>query len=301
MFEFKNTHLPLWTLNPFNAACAELRIAEISKYFLLKTTRSKFQARPFESEFSYVTIVRKSDLALCRLSLQSYNKVSRFAPKLLVGLDESLSKADALDFFSTWPGGVEILSISDVANWHRSEGNNRMATFCEKHVFGFKHALCLLALKKERKRVLYCDSDVLWFRDGSKLLECYGKSNLVGTTDCGFSYNRALLDKFPKWREVLLGDSGINAGFAIYNRTPEYGDEEIQILDAILEETPIHFFSEQTLFAILVRKQGAMISNGDVTNFEKRSASPSWLFKNWYARHYVSSIRFQFWTDALFL
>jgi len=292
---------PWWVLNPGNAAPVSFRLAKIAERFLNQSRVPRFAPRAVDERFAYATIVRQADLTMSRVSLQSVNRRSATAPKLFVGCDESLPVPQARDFYSSWPGGVQAVNAKEVADWHRRNGDERMAQFCEAHIFGFKHALCLMALETEAKPVLYCDSDVLWFRDPAALVAGHGSKSVFGTVDCGYSYNHRLLEAFPRHKEKLSRPHGINAGFALYNARPKYGAEENEFLDAVLQEDPVHFFSEQTFFALLVKNQGGLIDAGDVVTSEKNTVLPSWIGKKWYARHYVSPVRHQLWTDAMFL
>lgn len=235
------------------------------------------------------------------ISLKSCNKHGTTAPKLIVGCDDSVSVQMASAFYRSWPGGVDAFAISDVAQWHRQRGDEIMARFCKAHVFGFKHCLCLMALEMNRQPVLYSDSDVLWFRDPAQLFAKYSSLSVFGSVDCGLSYNHSLLADFPEFKALLADGWGINAGFAIFNDRPSYGSKENFFIERVLEEKPVHFFSEQTLFAILVKKYGGVIAKDDVVISESRSLFPSWISKKWYARHYVSSVREQIWSDAIFL
>jgi hypothetical protein len=273
----------------------------MAEFILNRAEKPKFKRRRFNKNFSLSIIVRKKDLAMSAISLKSFNKKGNTAPKLIVGCDDSLTVECALNFYHSWPGGVEAYSISDVAQWHRQKGDELMARFCEAHVFGFKHCLCLMALEMDKNPVLYSDSDVLWFRDPAQLVAKYSSRSLFGSVDCGLSYNHSLLVNFPEFKSLLADRFGINAGFAVFNARPKYGPQEIKFIDRVLVEKPVHIFSEQTLFAILVKKHGAVIDEEDVVISEAKSLFPSWISKNWYARHYVSSAREQIWSDAIFL
>ncbi len=292
---------PFWTLNPKNSAKLDFRWSKMAEFILNRAEKPKFKRRRFNKSFSLSILVRKKDLAMSAISLKSFNKKGNTAPKLIVGCDDSLTVECALNFYHSWPGGVEAYSISDVAQWHRQKGDEIMARFCEAHVFGFKHCLCLMALEINRQPVLYSDSDVLWFRDPAQLVAKYSYQSVFGSIDCGLSYNHFLLANFPEYKALLADGCGINAGFAIFNDCPNYGPQEVSFIQRVLEQKPAHFFSEQTLLAILTKKQGGVIAEDDVVISESRSFFPSWISKKWYARHYVSSVREQIWSDAIFL
>jgi hypothetical protein len=292
---------PWWTFNPQNSASLAIRWSTIAKYILNRDGFLRFEHRPLDGRFSFATIVRKEDLKMSGISLKSCNKHGTTAPKLIVGCDDSVSVQTASAFYRSWPGGVDAFAISDVAQWHRHKGDEIMARFCEAHVFGFKHCLCLMALEMNRQPVLYSDSDVLWFRDPAQLVAKYCSQSVFGSIDCGLSYNHSLLADFPEYKALLADGCGINAGFAIFNDCPKYGPQEVSFIQRVLEQKPAHFFSEQTLLAILTKKQGGVIAEDDVVISESRSLFPSWISKKWYARHYVSSVREQIWSDAIFL
>ena len=60
-----------------------------------------------------------------------------------------------------WPYPYEIKHWEDCAAWHRTRGHTAIIDFAHVNTYARK-LLCVLA-EAERRPVLYCDTDVLWF------------------------------------------------------------------------------------------------------------------------------------------
>jgi hypothetical protein len=253
------------------------------------------------ANYSYLTLACRADLLMTRLSLYSLARRSSTLPRLLVALDETLSEEDLREALSFWPTDVECLTRDGVASYWDASGDRQLTDFSRRHIFAYKLASCLMISREGR--VLYADSDVLWFGDADGLMRECVSLPLYATTDIYASYNQGLLDTLPvSLMDLMHAGPYVNAGVAIYNRDlPEVGLFR-EYLEASLAEDSVHRFSEQGLVAALTKKIGGVIPDTAVCmDHEERSVFlPSFRSKSWYARHYISrpDLRAQFWIDA---
>lgn len=238
---------------------------------------------------------------MTKTSLYSLLRSSSALPKLVVACDESLAEDELKDTLNFWPGDMECLHREGVANYWHNRGNDGIAIFCRRHIFGYKLAACLMMAVKGR--VLYVDADVLWFRDPTSFMDMYKRLPLYGTTDIYPSYNDNTLGFLPDALSAcLMKPPFVNAGLAIYNREIHEISRFVRYLDAVLLESPVHRFSEQGLVAALVKQSGEVIPNEIICmdHNENSVFLPSFRSKQWFARHYISrsDLRAQFWVDA---
>ncbi|EGJ30478.1 MULTISPECIES: hypothetical protein [Moorena] len=289
---------PYYIFNPNNSANLKWRISEWRRYRIAFRNIPLIPEKP-KANFSYVTLTCRKDLMMSQVSLETLARHTRALPDLVIAYDESLTESEVKEFFSFWPGKIYCLDRASTAAFHDERGWPLLADFCRKHIFGFKFAACLRIAHKNR--VLYADSDILWFRDVVQLMNCYSKKAIYAAQDYTNSYNLRLLSKLPNaLQEEMSYPPFINAGFAIFNRFISEIDNYQELLLYALTEDKIHLFSEQTLVAILAKTVGDTIQKQDV--YVDKDRLTYWIesFHNqpWSARHYVGPIRHQLWIDA---
>lgn len=289
--------------NPFNNADLRWRGSMLFQYLLSRGKSPCLKYKP-PADFSYLTLMCREDSLMTRLSLLSLAKNSSALPRLVIAHDESISEEEVRKVLDFWPISFDCLSREEVASRLCASEGAMLAKFCNRHIFGYKLAACLLLAKE--CRVLYADSDVLWFRDAGMLMQECALKPLYATTDLGHSYNHRILSTLPENLEFLLQQQPyLNAGVAIYNRNlPELNLYHDYISEA-LSEHPVHRFSEQGLVAALAKQIGGVISNDVVcmAQNDRNSILPSNKDESWYARHYVSMprVRQQYWIDAFWM
>ncbi|QIR37987.1 hypothetical protein HCG51_15610 [Tolypothrix sp. PCC 7910] len=275
------------------------RISYYRQYRLSIRDTPMIPVKPI-ANFNYVTLTCRKDLKMTQLSLETLVRHSSALPELVVAYDESLTENEVQEAFKFWSRPFLCLDRLSTAKFHHDQGQQLLANFCDKHIFGFKLSVCLRVA--QQNRVLYADSDVLWFRDSVELMKRYSEKAIYAAEDYNDSYNKKLLLKLDEQLQKYLAQTPfINAGFAIFNRFIPEIDEYKEFLSYILAEQPIHHFSEQTLVAILTKTIGDTIKEQDV--YVKEHYLTSWKAsfcqKPWIARHYISPVRHQLWIDAI--
>lgn len=286
--------------NPFNNADLRWRGSMLFQYLLSFGKTPQLTPKP-AADFNYLTLMCRADLVMTRLSLVSLAKNSSALPRLVIAHDESLSREEVRKALAFWPAPFDCFSREAVASYWDTSGRVMLAKFCSGHIFGYKLAACLRLAQSGR--VLYADSDVLWFRDAVMLMkECYSLP-LYATTDLGHSYNHRILKTLSENLESLLQSPPyLNAGVAVYNRDLLELNQYDEYIREALSEDPVHRFSEQGLVAALAKQIGGVIPNDVICMAEndRNSILASFNGEPWCARHYVSMphVRQQFWIDA---
>ena len=196
-------------------------------------------------------------------------------------------------------GYVFILNLKQVAQRHLQRGNSFLAEFCQRHIFGYKLAACLL--ESSQSRVLYSDADVLWFSDPSITMKEYCKLPIYAACDPLLSCDVSLLHIAEAYLGLSFRDPPfVNAGIAIYNSDPTESQNIDFLLARVLEKETIDNFSEQTIVTILARTVGGLIDSKDVFVglADTINHPPSYFGTDWVARHYIRPARHLFWSDC---
>lgn len=220
-------------------------------------------------------------------------------PHVVVALDRDEDRGSFEDLTRVWPGSLELMGPAQVRDRLMGYGLDDLLTFAEREAMGRK--LSAVAARALAGRLLYADVDMLWFRDGSHLLEFDrgGEVELVASEDYQASYDERLVPA----RLPGLGSAPFLCAGLMLARGDFLHATGVENLLEFLAESGV-FFSEQTVVAEAVRRLGrstfprTLVYSGDADRF---SLAPTYLGKNWIARHYVSPSRHLLWRDALAL
>lgn len=220
-------------------------------------------------------------------------------PKLRVVSDGSLDAATARRDLSWWPGPWELLSWRDLAPGLLQRGHDRLVRFAEREPMGRKMAAA--AATALEGPTLYCDVDVLWFREPSRLEELAARPapQLVMSEDAVAAYDPELV---PGRLPHLAAPPFYCAGL-LFAHGDILGAAGVGELLADAAERGIGL-TEQTIFAEADRRLGgSFLSRDEIALFEddRFSLGPSFRGRRWAARHYVGQVRHLFWRDALAL
>jgi len=225
-----------------------------------------------------------------------------------------------------WPYPYEIKSWKDCAAWHRCKGRQAIIDFA--HVNPYARKLLSVLAEAEQRPVLYCDTDVLWFRE-PRLPDPTSQPSPDPTSQPATdptsqpatdpspipSPNRCTMrishDNTHHYhppairflnREDLLEKPAINCGVvylsgSVYDSYPDF--EGLMRFMRIFNEP----FSEQTTFALLADHLGDTWSLDEIiltTKDEHWPLIPRYLFSGTQtARHHVATKHSWFWRDAL--
>lgn len=246
----------------------------------------------------YLTLACRRDLVMLRASLSSLLQHLRNLPVLILAFDESLSREDLETHFSDWPGEIQFWSREETTKFHAERGEISIAEFCRRDIFGFKFAACARAA--ETSRTLYADSDVLWFQDSNSLMASCNEQPVYGSTDLGTSVDEPTVEMLSEETKALvLQFPRVCAGFAIYNRPIEPGEELRRVLSRILSTDRIGRLTEQTFIGVMVRSFGALISDDFVPMVRPITArfKQDHIGERTFACHYPGELKTQLWID----
>lgn len=252
-------------------------------------------------DWTYVTLTGRRHLLMLEHSLWSLFHAAEEIPQIIIITDGSLNYEEVTTRFRWWPGLLTVRDYRYYADHYRNKGINPLAEFADKHPMGRKMAG--LIYEAEKALVFYADVDVLWFRNPVQLVVSRKTKRPFSITMCPdqwMSYDQTLIAKADL--QTLLKAPFLNAGVIALE-----GDllKETNLLDMIkiaLEQ--YNFFSEQTMFAAIAAKSDVPSwSQNEIAcnDFGKVSLMPTFLKKQWLARHYITPVRHLFWRDALAL
>ena len=218
-------------------------------------------------------------------------------PTVLAISDGSVTPAEIRRAFRWWPGSLETMDWRIFSEFHKERGRRELVQYAEKDPFGRK--LSAILAMAEQRRVLWCDCDMLFFSDFSKLLPNQGLHGTLLETaeDSFYSYDARLTEE--KLRH-LYGFPAVNTGLVLCegNFYEDCGLSEIvqQGMDACM------YLTEQTILAEAVCKAGRVAWSLELIkmfNDDEATLTPTHFGQHWVARHYVGPIRHLFWRDAL--
>jgi hypothetical protein len=229
-----------------------------------------------------------------------YKNFSRL-PHIFIFTDSHLTPTKCAAALSWFPSkSLTIISSSDCIQYHMDKGNSLVAQFAGLNTMGLKLA-AILQIADQDLPVLYCDTDVLWFKNPYQIFKSI---SLQTTCSIHLSY-----DFQPAYDNNLIEKGELNhlkeapfycAGIMYINRLSSAQHKIIAKLLPIAIEYSNHF-TEQTIFAsiqkdagisLLAREKFAIILH-DKYKFKKQTDSQI------VARHYVGPVRHLFWRDAI--
>lgn len=288
---------PRLALDPRNRLTARHRLSHLLQWWIALRGGQHIKNAP-AADFGCLALVCPQDLLLLRANLTTMARHASKLPQLVLALDEALSEGEARHAMAFWPGQIAYFTRDTTAKYHEETGSNLIAEFCRRSVFGYKFAACLR--RCITGRFLYCDADVLWFRDVVPFVDNHSRFPIFAATDPFRSYNEAFLACLPpEDRQRLVDPPFVNAGFAVWNSVPDQGFIN-RMLSVALAGPNVHPLTEQTMVATFAKTVGGIIAAHDVNVMvEPRSfLRPSFRHTPWVARHYIGPVREQFWLDA---
>lgn len=269
------------------------------KYLLSLLPFPSFLEKP-ELPLNFLTLCGVRQLLMLQQCLFSLYHAWPSLPSLQIVSDGTLSISRLTKALDWWPGEKSFKLPQDCVHYHRHLGRESLAQFAESNVMGLKLAAVLEAA--EKSSTLYCDTDVLWFRPLSELPLGGEESSYVVlkmSEDFQQSYDTDLLEK---GLTNLSKPPFLCAGLLfVYGELLQNCDLEY-LLDCAAKKS--NHFTEQTIFAEAAHQLGLKFwSKEEVACFidDQFSLAPTYLGKEWIARHYVGSVRHLIWRDALAL
>lgn len=254
---------------------------------------------------TFLTLCGVNHISFLQQSLYSLYKAWSFLPKLQVVSDGTIGVSELDKALRWWPGEKTIHLPEYFIQHHRNLGREYLAKFASNNVMGLKLAAVIKA--GEEAPTLYCDTDILWFRN---------LPNLIGEETSNSNVTLKMSEDFQPAYDHELAKSNLKhlytppffcAGLAFINGNLL---EQINIEDLLIAASiKSNHFTEQTILAEAnYRLGGAFWSREKIACFvdDQFSLAPSYLQKKclqekWIARHYVGPVRHIYWRDALAL
>lgn len=254
------------------------------------------------ADFQYLTLTCRRDIEMLRISLLSLEKSATSLPRLMVVHDDSIGELEVRSSLSFWPGKIAVIDRKTISDWHSKRGNVQVAGFCNAHVLGLKFAAC--AMQSTLERVLFVDSDVLWFNDVNEVIARHCDLPIYASGDAVRSYDEELLALGEReLARELTFPPYVNSGTVVYNRPLLEIADFRAMLTFMTERRPPSYFSEQTMIAMATKLVGAVMASEviHISLQTDQSRRGSFHQQVWHARHYVKPVRQQFWIDAAVL
>ncbi len=218
-------------------------------------------------------------------------------PNVIAVSDGSATIPEIRASLSWWPNNVEVIGWQELRDFHKGEGRSELVQFAEMGPYGRKLST-ILALA-ERSRVLWCDCDILFFSDFSIYIDDRprGGTFLETAEDMDYSYD---LNLTTRSLMHLYSRPPVNTGIVLC----EGNIYEACGLDRFIRQgLPNNMYlTEQTILAEAVFQIGRIGWNQEVIRLfdaDKFTIRPTYVGKQWIARHYVAPLRHLFWRDAL--
>lgn len=256
--------------------------------------RSRGQYRP--AGFRLMTLVGARQLELLRECLRSAAECWSVRPELEIVTDGTVSTPKVLQAFPWWGATITVRQPEDVARAAELAGWHEGAEFTRKTVLGIK--FCAVVLSARERPTLFCDTDILWYRDID-----------VGAAPSGKSLAFTMAHDYqPAYNQAVALAMGFDSS------RPPFRNSGLVFLDGnLLSEVELgtgiraaidsyDHFAEQTLFAAASASLGAELwqpSTIACSNADQQSLGITYRGQDWTARHYVGTVRHLFWRDAL--
>ncbi|MEM7554054.1 MAG: hypothetical protein AAF378_08135 [Cyanobacteria bacterium P01_A01_bin.84] len=273
------------------------RSGSIYKKILDTLPLPKVVAKP-ELPLTFLALSGANHLSFLQQSLYSLYQAWSSLPKLQVVSDGTISVSELEQALKWWPGEKTIHLPEYFIEYHRSLGRESLGKYASNNVMGLKLAAVIKA--GSEGATLYCDTDILWFRNLPNLTSESGSNSKVTlkmSEDFQPAYDHQLAESKLKH---LYTPPFFCAGLAFIDGKLL---EELNLEDLLIAASvKANHFTEQTILAESnYRLGGAFWSREKIACFveDQYSLTPSYLQEKWIARHYVGPVRHIYWRDAL--
>ena len=259
-----------------------------------KCKKIKADNRP-EAAFDLVFFSDAKGIKLLNASLFSVYKKWKYLPKITI-ISDGTPIGDIKSKLTYWPKEVNIINWQECAAYYNNKNNKALYNYACKDVWGKKFVSVLYCA--EQGNILYSDTDVLWFKDPTPILNGATMPYMKMCPDIDFYYTEPMIKQLSE--QKVYSKLPMNAGlihatgaFSVY--------ENWEPLCNYLE-TKSDNRSEQTAFAILANAYGGVWSLKDImlTIDDISEVLPKRnKYKDIFARHYVNTKSWLFWRDYL--
>lgn len=245
--------------------------------------------------FRLLSMTGKKHLDMLNQSLISLHNTWNKRPDLIIYSDGSVTIQALQKKLGWWKGNIKYGTQEDILAWTQQCGSSALHSFAEKEAVGRK--LSCILLESEAAPVLWCDTDILWYKELSLSSPGAGLHIQV-SEDYQSAYDGFISQKAAG---ILTAPPYINTGLVYLSGTLVSNPQLSMWLDLVGQQ-PNHF-TEQTFLALAVKLlQGNRWTLNEIAclQSDRFDLSPSYTGKPWYARHYVGPVRHLFWRDSFF-
>lgn len=245
--------------------------------------------------FRLLSMTGAKHLDMLNQCLISLHNTWHARPDLIIYSDGTVSLQALKSKLNWWKGNIKFGTQEEILAWTAQSGSPALHSFACKEAVGRK--LSCILLEATDAPVLWCDTDILWFKQIGNLVNP-GELQLQVSEDYQAAYDGYISEKC---QEVLRNPPYINTGL-VYLQGNLLNEKPLIPWLNELDKKPNHF-TEQTFLAIAVKLlNGKMWSLNEIAclQSDRFKLSPSFKGKNWIARHYVGPVRHLFWRDAFF-
>jgi hypothetical protein len=276
-------------------------------FYRLILTWFKFKPgqKPHSSvgDYSVVIICGPNQLDMLQVCLKSIYKRFTKLPHVFLFTDLHLNIDECKKAVNWFPGdNITVIGGGVCIDYHRQNQKTALVSFAEKNPMGLKLAAILQVLDSG-KPVLYCDTDVIWYKDPYAIVKQHIELNgfeLAMSEDFQPAYDTHLVEKAGL--QTLNELPYFCAGILLVKTLTAQNGSILEKLLAIAVQQSNHF-SEQTIFAFLNRKSNniALDKNKFLLKTEDQFDIKTKPLQEVIARHYIGPVRHLFWRDALWL
>jgi len=255
------------------------------------------------SDFKVMFFCGETGIPYLNKSLLSIYKSWKTLPEILIFTDGAVPEK-ILKNIVNWPKKINIKIWEEAANYYKLKGNQQLYNYAVNEIWGKKFVSVLYA--SEKFRILYSDTDVLWFKEPEiktdELNKCSSMKMMLDIKHC---YDEKFIAQL-QIKEEMYTNKPLNAGVIYasgdFSNFPKWKD----LCNYLYNNNEPHLTNrhEQTSFAILNNYFGSEWSKNeiflevdDINEFYPLKYKKE--YKSFFARHYVNTKSWLFWRDYL--
>jgi len=253
--------------------------------------------------FKMVYFVGEKGLNYLNSSLLSVYKSFTNLPELII-VSDGTPIAKIADGMVKWPVKTAIISWEECAEYFKNKGDILLHQYATDDLWGKKMVAILYCA--EKYKILYSDTDVLWFADPTASIDFSKQNTIKMCLDESFSYVEEMVAELgcEDIYETMPYNAGIIYANGDFSSHPKWNNL-IGYLSQLKNKSVMKKgWTEQTAFAILNNyfgtywtKDEMLLEINDHGNFFNKYKKQ---YSSMYARHYVTTKGWLFWRDYFY-
>jgi hypothetical protein len=288
---------PIHALNPLHGGKPAWRLGKIAEYILSNAPEPQVTPRKTFDDLNLITMVGKSHFLQLRESLLSLARTWSEIPRVIVLSDGSWEEWEFLRHFAWWPGEMTIKMPAQIKKDLLARGFTSLAEFTGVHPLSLK--LGFIVSEAMTARIMFSDSDILWFRDPVGFLKRHSwATGVAASVETIGSFNDDLARASGAG---ILEPPFTNSGIVLLSGPLFPDDERLEGVLGLIRQRE-HEFNEQTIIALAVLRHGHHLPTDFLVNeFSDPYAltGARAVLGAGAARHYVRFMRHQMYRASL--